>query len=325
AESDEACRVGAGRWWRRHRHRQRPRPSELARPPRPPHRRLSRGRPHRFRRALVAGPFAAALGPAAGDREPRRRQRDHRHRDGREIPARRLHAVPLRQHAHQQPGAAREAALRLAGRLHAHRAALHLADRAPHRAGPAVPDGGGRGGGGEEAARPHPRVLRCRDFGALRDGAVPAQGRDRVDQRGLSRRRARAPGRDGRARAHHLQHPCRRHRPGARRQAAAPGRRQPQPLGGAARRAHLGRGRAGDPGHQPVVRLRRARADAGGAGAPHRGRRAGAAAPARPRQAHRGPGRLRGRRGAGGIRRAHEARGRGERRGRAGRRHPHRV
>ena len=90
-------------------------------------------------------------------------------------------------------------------------------------------------------------------------------------------------------------------------------------------RAHARGVGPGDHGHQPVVRLRRAGQDAAAHRAPDRGRRAGAAAPARHRQANRGPGRLRGGRRAGGIRRTDAPRGGGERRGGADRRHPHRV
>ena len=130
--------------------------------------------------------------PAGRGREPRRRLDHHRHRLGREVRARRLHARARQHHdACRERGAQRHPAVRSGQGFRAGRDDRRLAVRADRRdAGGGADAEGFRRARQSQARLAELRLGRHRHAGPSRRRAVQEQGRHRGDARALPRQRA---------------------------------------------------------------------------------------------------------------------------------------
>ena len=158
------------------------------------------GAPDISARMLAQG-LNETLGLVGGDREPSRRQRQHRLRAGREVGARRLHAAAAcRQRHHHQPACLRQAAVRsaqgpAAGRERRHQPVHAVAQSAG--AGEDLP--GIHRIRAQDQAAAALCVGRQRQPASVDDGDAQAARQDRPPARAVPRRRA-GDHRDGRGR-----------------------------------------------------------------------------------------------------------------------------
>ena len=157
------------------------------------HRAVRRRRSGRHLRPLPRPAPAGDAQAVVRGREPARRRLDHRHRRGREVGARRLHAADDVQHPHHQRDAAAQQAVPADARLRAGGARQLL--RPDHGGAPLGAGQGPQGVPGaaeSQAGRPQLRLLRPRH--ALSHGrrAVQSHERHQHRARAASRQRRRA-------------------------------------------------------------------------------------------------------------------------------------